>query len=191
MGAAPEASQVGAVRDEGEAREPGSVEAGCADDDVDFVVFAFVVDEACFGNGADGVGEGGCVFRDKGFEVARCWGGSSTARVEVLWNHFLYEMRVVVELLAHLLVGILARNAGGFAALHDEFEALVELVFDLFAVFEVFLWVVLEESELFFTVWGGLAMICQVIHQIGRPTAKVCAVLASPCLCKARCDPDR
>ena len=61
-------------------------------------------------------------------------------------------MRVVAEFLAHFGVGVLACCAGCFAALHDEFEALVQLVFDLFAVLEVFLWVVLEELQLLFAV---------------------------------------
>lgn len=42
----PEVVEGGAVCDEWEAGEPGGVEAGGADDDVDVVVFFFVVDEA-------------------------------------------------------------------------------------------------------------------------------------------------
>ena len=61
-------------------------------------------------------------------------------------------MRVGLEFLAHIGVGVFACCAGCFAAFHDEAEALVELVFDLLAVFEVFLWVVLEELQLLVAV---------------------------------------
>jgi hypothetical protein len=165
--AAPERAQVGAVRDEGEAGEPGGVEAGCADDYVDGVLVSLVVDEAGFGDAADGVGEGGCVGAHEGFEVAWCRGGAATARVEVLGDHFLGEARVVVEFVAHFCGGVVAGGACCFGAFHDEFEALVELVFDLFAVLEVFLWVVLEELELFFAV-------CCVLARALKPSWETC-----------------
>ena len=152
VGTAPERAQVGAVCDEGEARKPGGVEAGCADDHIDVVSSAFVVDEACFGDAADGVGECGCVGGDEGFEVAWCWGWATAAGVEVFWDHLLAEAWVVIEFLPHLLIGVLARNTSLVTAFHDELEALVEFVFDLFAVLEVLLWVVLKEFELFVAV---------------------------------------
>jgi hypothetical protein len=66
---APEIAKVGFVGDEGEAGEPGCVEACSADDDIDFVVFAFMVDEAGLGDGADGVSEYGFVVGNECFKV--------------------------------------------------------------------------------------------------------------------------
>ncbi len=59
--AAPECAQVGAVGNEGKAGQPGCVEASCADDNVDIVCDALMVDEACFSDGTDGVGKCGGV----------------------------------------------------------------------------------------------------------------------------------
>jgi len=143
VAAAPHGAQVGPVRDEGEARHPGCVEAGGADDDVDVVVGAGRVGEAGCGDFADGVGEDGGVGGDEGFEVAGGRGGPAAAGVEVFGDDLVDEVRVGVELALHLGEGELAGFVGFAAAFDDEFEALVELVFDLFAVFEVFLRVVL------------------------------------------------
>lgn len=46
----------------------------------------------------------------------------------------------------------LASISGFLRAFDDEFETLVEFVFDLFAVFQIGFWVLLQELELFFTV---------------------------------------
>ena len=140
------------MSNEGKAREPGGVEAGCANDYIDIMRHALMIHEAGLCDTADWVGKCGCVGGDEGFEVARRWGGATATGVEVPWDHFLNKARVVVEFLAHLCVGVFACDAGCFTALHDELEALVELVFDLFAVFEVLLWVVLEKLELFFAI---------------------------------------
>ena len=141
--AAPHGAQVGPVRDEGEARHPRCVEAGGADDDVDGVVGAGGVSEAGGGDFADGVGENGGVGSDEGFEVAGGRGGAAAARVEVFGDDLVDKVRVGVELALHLGEGEFSGLIGFGAAFDDEFEALVELIFDLFAVFEVFLRVVL------------------------------------------------
>jgi hypothetical protein len=70
--------------------------------------FAFMVYEACFSDGADGIGEDGCVVGDERFKVARCWCWTSTAGIEVLWNHLLHQTGVVIELFAHLAVSVVA-----------------------------------------------------------------------------------
>jgi hypothetical protein len=141
------------VGDEGEAGDPGCVEAGGTDDDIYFVMFAFVVYEACLGDGSDGISEYGSVFGDKGFEIAGCWSRTPTAWVEVLWYHLFDQTRMVVELLPHFSVGIIASYPSLFASFDDKLETLIELVFDLFAVFEIFLWILLEELKLFVAVY--------------------------------------
>lgn len=111
--------------DDGEAGQPGGVEARCADDDVDGVVLVGVVEEAGGRDGGDGGGEDGGVGGDQGFEVAWGWGWAATARVEVLGDYFFSEVRVVVEFAAHFVVGVFAGETGFLAAFEDEFEALV------------------------------------------------------------------
>lgn len=111
-----------------------------------------MVDEAGWCDRADGIGECGGVVCDKGFEIPWCWSRSTAAGVEVLGDHLLDESRVVVEFFAHLCFCVFACDTSGLAAFHDEFEALVEFIFDLFAIFEVLRWVVLKEFELFFAV---------------------------------------
>lgn len=135
VGRAPEVAQVSTVRDEGEAREPGGVEAGCTDDDVDRVCSAGVVDEAVRCDARDGVGEDSRVRGDKGFKVTWCWGWTATTWIEVFGDHFFGEIGILVEFFAHFRVCILTGELGFWAAFDDEFEALVEFVLDLFAVF--------------------------------------------------------
>lgn len=133
----PHVADVNALGYKGEAREPGGVEACGADYDVDRVGFALVVNEAAGRDGADGIGEDGGVGCHEGFQVA--WGRrwATTSRVEVLGNHFLDENRIMVQFCAHLAIGVASCCAGFLAALEDEFEALVQLIFNLFAVLEV------------------------------------------------------
>jgi hypothetical protein len=149
----PEIAQVGAMGDEGEAGKPGCVKARGANDDIDFVVFAFMVYEACLGDGSDGVSEYGGVVGNECFEVTGRWRWTSAAWVEVLWNHLFDQTRIVVKFLSHLSVGIIASHASLIAALDDELEALIQLVFDLFAVLEIFLGVLLEKFELLVAVY--------------------------------------
>ena len=151
----PEVAQVVAVGDEGETREPRGVEACCADYYVDGVGSAVLVDETGWCYGADGVGEDGCVFGDEGFEVAGCGCWAATSRVEVFWYHLLCKTWVVVELGSHFLGSVFACEVGFFTALDDEFEALVQLILDLFAILEVLLGVFGKVPELLFTVWGS------------------------------------
>jgi hypothetical protein len=109
------------------------------------VVDAGVVDEACFCDFSNLVGEYLGVRGNEGFEVA--WGGgrASAARVEVFGDDLIDEAGVVLQFCAHLVVGVFAGFGGFFAAFDYEFETLIELVFDLFAVFEVLLRVLLEK----------------------------------------------
>lgn len=104
---------------------------------------AFVVDEPGFGDAVDGVGEGGCVVGHERLEISWSWSRATTARIEVCWNHFLSDARVVVQFSAHFRLGILAGGARFFAAFYDEFEALVQLVLNLFAILEVLFGIVL------------------------------------------------
>lgn len=112
-----------------------------------------MVDEACWGDGADGVSEYGCVWGDKGFEIAWCWCWSTAAGVEVLGNDFLHETRIVVELLAHVVVCIVAGHPCLVASFYDKLETLVEFIFDLFSVLEVFLRILLEKLQLLVTIY--------------------------------------
>lgn len=86
--AAPEVPEVGAVGDEGEAWQPGGVEACGADDHVDLMGVAFVVGEARGRDAANGVGEDGHVVCCQCLQVA--WSGrwSATAYVKVLGDDF-------------------------------------------------------------------------------------------------------
>tara|TARA_R110002003_G_scaffold1156_5_gene22518 strand:- start:4228 stop:4638 length:411 start_codon:yes stop_codon:yes gene_type:complete len=126
-----------AVGDEGEAWEPGRVESSGADDYVDVVLVTLMIDEASGRDGADGVGEDCRIVGHESFEVAWCGCGTTTSRVEVLGYHFVNETGVVVEFFAHFGVGVFTGEPGFGATFDDEFEALVEFVFDLFAVFEI------------------------------------------------------
>ena len=124
-GGGPEVVEGGAVCDEGEAREPGGVEACCTYDDVDVVFFAFMIYKPRFCDRSNGISEDRCVVGDECFEIPWCRRGSSTPRIEILWDHFLDEAGVVVEFVAHLRVGIGAGELGFGAAFYDELEALV------------------------------------------------------------------
>jgi hypothetical protein len=148
----PEIAQVGVVRDEREAGKPGCVKARGANDDIDFVVFAFMVYEACLGDGPDGVSEYGGVVGNECFEVAGRWRWTPASWVEVLWNHLLDQTRIVIKFLSHLSVGIIASHASLITAFDDELEALIQLVFDLFAILEIFFGVLLEKFELLVAV---------------------------------------
>jgi hypothetical protein len=119
----------------------------------------FVVDEACWCDGAYRVSEDGCVVGNEGLKIAWGWSGPSTARIEVLGYHLVNKTRVIVELTAHLGICILACELGFLAAFDDELEALVELVLDLFAVFEILLGVLLEELDLLVAVCSRLAIV--------------------------------
>lgn len=172
-GVGPKVAQVGACAVyEGEAWEPARVEACGANDCVYAVGVPFVVKEARRGDGVDGFGEDCCVGGYEGLEVA--WGGSRAAAawVEGLGDDFVAEARVIFEGAGHLLMAEFSCCCGLSRAFDYEAEALVEFVFDLFAVFEVFLWVFSEELELF---------IC--VGEVGT-------VLACPRLGEAGCDPD-
>lgn len=143
--AAPELAEVGAVGDEGEAREPGGVEAGGADDYVDVVGNAIVVDEAGGSDGLDVVSEDGHVGGREGFEVAWGGGGTAAADVEIFRDHAVAEARVRGEVALHVRLG---GSAGGVCfggAFDDELEALIKFVFDLFAVLEVLFGIVPQQ----------------------------------------------
>lgn len=136
---APEVAKVDAVApDEGKAWDPGGVEAGGAENHI-YIVMLAVLREARFVDGCQIAGEYHGVFGDEGFEVSRCWRGPATPRVEVLGDDGFAEAWVVVEFALHLREGVVSRVLCGLRAFDDEFEALVQLVFDLFAVFEVLL----------------------------------------------------
>jgi hypothetical protein len=117
------------------------------------VRFAFVVDEAGWSDGAYGVCKYGRVRGNDGFEVAWCWCWSSAAWVEVFGDHLLDETGIVVQLLAHFAFCIVASHSSLVAAFDDELEALIEFVLNLFAVLEVFLWVLLEKLQLLVTIY--------------------------------------
>ena len=92
------------------------------------------------------------IIRYKRLEVPRRRSRPSTPRIEVLGYNLVAESGIVLQFATHLFV---AEFAGGFCfgrAFDDEFEALVEFVFDLLAVLEVSLWIVAEEIELFLGV---------------------------------------
>lgn len=148
----PEVAQVGTVGDERETWQPRGVEACSADYHVDLMFFAGMVDEACGGYRVDVICEYGCVISDERLEIAWRRRRTATARVEVLGYHLLDKTGVIVELLAHFAVGVFTCETGFLAAFEDEFEALVELVFNLFTVFEVFLGILFEELELLIAV---------------------------------------
>lgn len=137
VGAGPEGAKVLAVGNEGEAGEPGRVEAGGADEHIDGVGGADVVDEAGGGDALDVGGEDGCVGCGEGLEVAWCWGGAAAAGVEVFGDNGGAESFVVIEFASHLLVGEVAGLFRFVGAFDDKLEALVELVFDHLAVFQV------------------------------------------------------
>jgi hypothetical protein len=159
----PEIAQVGVVGDEGKAGKPGCVKARGANDDIDFVVFAFMIYKACVGDGSDGVSEYGGVVGNECFEVAGRWRWTPAAWVEVLWNHLFDQTWIVVKFLSHVTVGIIASHASLIAAFDDELEALIQLVFDLFAILEIFLGVLLEKCELLVAVCEVLARYMTVI----------------------------
>lgn len=140
------------VGDEGEAGEPGGVEACCADYCVDVVRVSFVVHEPGLGDGANGVGEDGSIRCDESFEISWCWSWASTAGIEILWDHLLDKAWVVVEFLAHVAVGVFACQTRLVASFNDELEALIEFVLDLFPILEVFLRIVFQELQLFVAV---------------------------------------
>jgi hypothetical protein len=137
---------------EGEAREPGGVEAGCADYYIDGVVITFMVRETIRCYGADGVGEDSRVGCNERFEIAWCWCWTAAPRIEVLRYHFLDKTGVVVEFVTHFRVGVFACLTGFFTAFDDEFETLVQFILNLFAVLEVFLGVFFEVFELLLAV---------------------------------------
>lgn len=58
----------------------------------------------------------------------------------------------MVELVAHLGVCVFACETSFFATFDDELEALVEFVFDLFAVLQVFPGIFFEVFELFLAI---------------------------------------
>jgi hypothetical protein len=101
---------------------------------------------------ADGVSENRGVGCDKSFKVSRCWCWATAPGIEILGYHFLDETGIIVELATHFGICVFACKTSFLAALDDELEALVELVLDLFAVLEVFLWILFEVFELFFAV---------------------------------------
>lgn len=129
VGSGPEIAKVSVVRDEWEPGQPGSVKARRTYYHIYVVMYAFVIHEACWGDGANVISENGCILSHKGFymrssklvyvsyafrtyslltEIAWCGRRSSTARIEILWNHLLCETRVVVQFLAHFAVGVVA-----------------------------------------------------------------------------------
>lgn len=153
----------------GETGKPGGVEAGGADDDVAGVRCAVVVDEASFGKSVDGVSENGGVGGYEGFEIAGRRSGTTTARVEVFGDNFIAEASVVVEFTGHLFVGEFACFGGFLGAFDNEFEALVEFIFDLFSIFEVLLRVLLQILELFGSVFEiGAIFACPCLRKAGR-----------------------
>jgi hypothetical protein len=135
----PQVTNVLAMRTEWKARQPRSIEACRANDNIALVLVAILVDESIWRELADGIGEDGGVGSDKCFEIAGSWRGTTTARVEVLGDDLVAESWVIVELALHLLVGELARFGGLLTPLDDELESLIQLVLDLLAVLEIFL----------------------------------------------------
>lgn len=85
------------------------------------------------------------VLGDEGFEVSWCWCWAAASWVEVLGDDGVAEACVVLEFALHFSEGVVSGFFGRLRAFDDEFEALVQLIFDLFAVFKVFLWVFVEE----------------------------------------------
>ena len=65
----------------------------------------------------------------------------------------------MVEFVAHFGVCVFPCETGFFAAFDDEFEALVEFVFDLLAVLQVFLGIFFKVFELFFTICNMSAIV--------------------------------
>ena len=140
------------MSDEGEAWEPACVEAGGADDNVDVVRLAGVVDKARGCDRGDRVGEyGSVVFRQR-LEVSWSWSRPPASGIEVFGYHLVEESWMVCEGGSHFLMCVFSSGLSGGTAFEDEFEALVELVLDLLAVFEVFLRVVFQKLVLLFAV---------------------------------------
>ena len=123
----------------GKARPPGCVEAGGADDDVDVVFFAFAILKPIFSDAVDTFGEDSSVGADEGLEVAWSRGRTPTAGIEVYGNDLFTETGVALEFANHLLAREFSSHCRLFATFDDELEALIQLIFYLFPVFEVFL----------------------------------------------------
>ncbi len=60
-----------------------------------------------------------------------------------------------MKLSFHLFKGELASLYGFFAAFDDEFEALVKLVFNLFAVLKILVWALLKKLALLLVICSG------------------------------------
>ena len=115
---------------------PGGVEAGGADDDVDGVLVAAMVDEPGGGDVGDGVGEAGGVCGNEGFQVSVSGSGPATPDVEVFGDDLVCEDGVDAQFPSHFCFGVLACVEGLLRAFDDELEALVELVLDHLPVLE-------------------------------------------------------
>ncbi len=83
-----------------EVRCEGGVEAGGADDDVDFVFIAVFVDDAGLSEFCDGFGDDGHVFGEEGLQIAAAGGHSAAAEGEG-WDHVFCERFVMAELGGH------------------------------------------------------------------------------------------
>lgn len=135
-------------------RQPGRIKTRSANNHVDPMFISFTVDEALLGDALHIRREDRHVVGDEGFEVAWCGRGAAAPWVEVFGDDGVGEGGFGSEFGAHFLVCVGTGGGSLGGAFNDEFEALIEFVFDLFAVFEVFLGVVFEEVELFFAVCG-------------------------------------
>ena len=140
----PEISQVFAMCSEGKAWQPGSIEPSGTDHNVDFMLIPILIQETLLSELVDCVSEDRSVRSDKSFQIARRRSRSTAARIEVFGDDLIAKSFIVVHLASHLFVGELSRRLGFLRSFNDELEPLVQLVFDLLAVFQVFLWVLLQ-----------------------------------------------
>lgn len=133
-GCRPAFSHVLAVDDDGHARRVGCVEARGADDYVNLVLVSFGVDESSGGYPLQ-LGRVHCrLLAAKRFEiaVAGCW--STATDEKIRWHDFLEELWLCFHLPLHLFCRKVDRGSLGFAAIDNEFEALIEFTFYHFAV---------------------------------------------------------
>jgi hypothetical protein len=139
-------------------------------------------------------GEDGRILRDQRLKVPWRRSRTSTSGIEVLGNYLVAQTLVVPEFAPHFVVTELTGCLGFGRPFNYELETLVQLVFNLFAVLQVFRWIVAEEVELGLGVFKSPVSILKVLHarsmDEGR-TSEVRTVFSSPPLCETGCNPYR
>lgn len=101
------------------------------------MALSLVVDESCLSDSANLVSEDCSVWRYKSLQVSRSWSRSSASWIKLLRDNLVDESRIASQFGAHFIIRILPGRLGVGAPFDDELEALIELIFNLFSIFEV------------------------------------------------------